>query len=292
MSNSPLVSICCLTYNHEPYIRDCLEGFVMQQTNFIFEVLIHDDASTDNTAAIIREYEVKYPSIIKPIYQTENQYSKGVKVTSVYNFPRVKGQYVAMCEGDDYWIDPLKLQKQVDFLECNQDYSFSMSRVDVLIEKTKEIKKRKELVNPTQKEYFTLRDYLKSPFSQTSSFMFKNDDFDFPSWTAKTHAGDQTLVVLKTGLKGKIKYHEECFSIYRLNENSISFKAKYDVYEKFIETLGYWHEYLNYEYTTIFTLRKWKTRTQSNYSKHNVGLLMKIYTKIKLRLIDVLLKIV
>ena len=141
MSNSPLVSICCLTYNHEPYIRDCLEGFVMQQTNFIFEVLIHDDASTDNTAAIIREYEVKYPSIIKPIYQTENQYSKGVKVTSVYNFPRVKGQYVAMCEGDDYWTDPLKLQKQVDFLENNNDYGLVYTKTKVFFEGSKKFKK-------------------------------------------------------------------------------------------------------------------------------------------------------
>ena len=79
----PLVSICCLCYNHEPYIRECLEGFMMQKTNFAFEVLIHDDASTDKSAEIIREYEAKYPDIIKPIYQTENQYSKGVGVTRV-----------------------------------------------------------------------------------------------------------------------------------------------------------------------------------------------------------------
>ena len=101
--NCPLVSICCITYNHAPYIRQCLDGFMMQQTNFTFEVLIHDDASTDGTADIIREYESKYPDIIKPIYQTENQYSKGVKVSATFNFPRAKGKYIAMCEGDDYW---------------------------------------------------------------------------------------------------------------------------------------------------------------------------------------------
>lgn len=113
--NDPMVSICCLAYNHVPYIRKCLENFMMQKTNFPFEVLIHDDASTDKTADIIGEYEAKYPNIIKPIYQTENQYSKGVGVTRVYQFPRVKGKYIAMCEGDDYLTDPLKLQKQVDF---------------------------------------------------------------------------------------------------------------------------------------------------------------------------------
>jgi len=118
----PLVSICCLCYNHEPYIRECLDGFMMQKTNFTFEVLIHDDASTDNSVQIIREYESKYPDIIKPIYQTENQYSKGVGVTRVFQFPRARGKYIALCEGDDYWIDPMKLQKQVDFLEDNEEY--------------------------------------------------------------------------------------------------------------------------------------------------------------------------
>lgn len=118
----PLVSICCTTYNHVNYIRQCLDGFVMQKTNFFVEVLIYDDASTDGTQSIIREYEAKFPHLIKPIYQTENQYSKGVKVTLRYNYPRIRGKYIALCEGDDYWTDPYKLQKQVDFLEKHPDY--------------------------------------------------------------------------------------------------------------------------------------------------------------------------
>jgi glycosyltransferase involved in cell wall biosynthesis len=125
-----VVSICCLAFNHEKYIRQCLEGFIMQKTNFIFEVLIHDDSSTDKTAEIIREYEVKYPEIIKPIYQTENQYSKGIAVSSTYNWSRAKGKYIAMCEGDDYWTDPLKLQKQVDFLEKNKEYGMVHTNFD------------------------------------------------------------------------------------------------------------------------------------------------------------------
>lgn len=111
------VSIVCTTYNHGKYIRKCLDGFLMQKTNFKYEVLIHDDASTDNTAEIIREYELKFPDIIKPIYQTENQHSKGVKVSITYLYPRVKGKYVAICEGDDFWTDPLKLQRQYDAME-------------------------------------------------------------------------------------------------------------------------------------------------------------------------------
>ena len=118
----PIVSISCLTYNHAPYIRQCLDGFMMQKTNFLIEILIHDDVSTDGTTDIIREYEQKYPDIIKPIYQTENQHSKGIRITQTYNLPRARGKYIAICEGDDYWIDPLKLQKQVDFLEAHPDY--------------------------------------------------------------------------------------------------------------------------------------------------------------------------
>jgi len=128
--NIPKVSICCLTYNHEPFIRKCLEGFMMQKTDFSFEILIHDDASTDGTPGIIREYEAKHPDIIKPIYQTENQASKGIKNTLIYQFPRVKGEYIAFCEGDDYWTDMYKLQKQVDFLDQNPDYTLCCHRYD------------------------------------------------------------------------------------------------------------------------------------------------------------------
>lgn len=126
----PLVSICTLVYNHEPYLRECFDGILMQKTNFAFEVLVHDDASTDNSAAIIREYTAKYPNIFKPIYQTENQYSKGIKVNATYQYPRAKGKYIAICEGDDYWIDPLKLQKQVDILEQNSDIGLVYTQVE------------------------------------------------------------------------------------------------------------------------------------------------------------------
>lgn len=113
----PLVSIICNTYNHEKYIRDTLEGFLMQKTDFPFEILVHDDSSTDKTADVIREYEAKYPDLIKPIYQTENQLSQKIRVSIVYQYPRIRGKYTAFCEGDDYWTDPTKLQRQVEALE-------------------------------------------------------------------------------------------------------------------------------------------------------------------------------
>lgn len=115
------VSVYCLAYNHEKYIRKALEGFVMQKTNFKYEVVIHDDASTDNTAQIIREYEKKYPDIIKPIYQSENQKSKGVSIKNRFMLPKMKGKYIAYCEGDDYWIDENKLQLQYDIMERYSD---------------------------------------------------------------------------------------------------------------------------------------------------------------------------
>ncbi len=119
----PLVSIQCLVYNHESYLRQCLDGFVMQQTNFPFEAIVHDDASTDGSAAIIREYAAKYPDIIKPIYEVENQYCKeGFGYIFAILNDASHGKYIAFCEGDDYWTDPLKLQKQVDVLEKHEEY--------------------------------------------------------------------------------------------------------------------------------------------------------------------------
>ena len=126
----PLVSICCLTYNHAPFIRKCLDGFLMQETSFPVEILIHDDASTDGTDDIVREYAEKYPEKIFPLFETENKYSNGYKgrMDTTFNYSRARGKYIASCEGDDYWTDPLKLQKQVDFMESHPDYSVCFHR--------------------------------------------------------------------------------------------------------------------------------------------------------------------
>ena len=128
----PLVSVCCIVYNHEKYLHDCLDGILMQKTSFDYEIIIHDDASTDSSADIIRDYYAKYPSIIKPFFQSENQFSQGVPICATFLYPRAKGKYIAICEGDDYWIDPNKLQKQVDFLELHYDYGFVGSYNNVL----------------------------------------------------------------------------------------------------------------------------------------------------------------
>lgn len=138
----PLVAIRCTVFNHEPYLRDCLEGFVMQKTTFPFVAIVHDDASTDNSAAIIRKYAENYPDIIKPIYETENQWSKhdGSLQRIMNNAIDATGaKYVAMCEGDDYWIDPLKLQKQVDYMESHSECSMCFHGVQILDELSHEI---------------------------------------------------------------------------------------------------------------------------------------------------------
>lgn len=129
--NEIMVSVCCLSYNHENYIRQCLDGIVMQQTSFRFEVLVHDDASSDKSQQIILEYAQKYPDIIKPILQKENQFSKGKGILGPFLCPKCTGKYVAFCECDDYWTDPLKLQKQVDFLETHKEYIFCCHRFSI-----------------------------------------------------------------------------------------------------------------------------------------------------------------
>ena len=126
-----LVSVFCSTYNHGKYIKDALEGFVSQKTSFPFEVIVHDDASTDKTADIIREYEKKYPEIIKPIYQPENIYGKKNRIFA-YMLPKAKGKYIALCEGDDYWIDDHKLQKQVDYIEAHPECSLVAHKAKIL----------------------------------------------------------------------------------------------------------------------------------------------------------------
>lgn len=120
---TPQISIICNTFNHAKYIRDALDSFLMQKVSVPFEILVHDDASTDGTAEIVKEYVQKYPEIVKPIYQSENQYSKGIQITHEIQIPRAEGKYIAFCEGDDYWTDPEKLQIQYDFMEAHPEYS-------------------------------------------------------------------------------------------------------------------------------------------------------------------------
>jgi len=280
------VSINCLTFNHEPYIRECLEGFVNQKTNFAFEVNIHDDASTDKTADIIMEYQKKYPDIIKPLIQTENQYSQGVHVNRDINFLRANGEYMAMCEGDDYWIDPYKLQKQIDFLDNNPDVGISMSLVKTYIQNSNKLVEKREAIDFNEDGIYSTIDYLKFPFSQTSSFVFRNEAYDFPEWTRKVHAGDKTLVVITTRNIRKIKLHFEYFSVYRVHGNSITYRAKYNIFKKSLETHDYWHGYLNNGFPKLFKLLKLRIKFYEKSSRNKINnLILKLPVKIIDRII-------
>src|SRR5690554_6640453 len=130
--STPLVSICCATFNQASFISQAIESFLSQKTSFKFEIIIHDDASTDGTASIVKKYEQEHPNLIKAIYQKKNQYSQGIKPWPNFVFPIARGKYIALCEGDDYWTDPFKLQKQVDFLEANMDVSLTCTLKAVL----------------------------------------------------------------------------------------------------------------------------------------------------------------
>ena len=217
-----LVSICTLAYNHEPYIKQCLDGFIMQKTNFKYEVLINDDASTDKTASIIREYAKEYPEIIKPIFQEENQHSQGVAISASFLYPRAQGKYIAKCEGDDYWTDPLKLQKQVDFLEANENYSTVFHPVDWFEQASGNILPG-AYGPPFIKEYYDTDDLLEhSNFLPTCSVIFRNreDLLPLPEWYFQCPFGDFPLHVINS-LHGKIGMINESMALYRRHQGGL-----------------------------------------------------------------------
>lgn len=182
--NSPLVSVGIITYNHEKFIRQCLEGVMMQQTNFPFEVIIGEDCSTDNTRKIIEEYTERYPGIIKPIYQEVNV--GGARNAYEFCYPKLTGKYIAMCEGDDFWTDPLKLQKQVDFLEKNPDCVMCFHRINRVNEKGEIIAKREpstEIKYLSEKELF----HISVP---TLAIMFRNCIKEIPKEIIDAQCGD------------------------------------------------------------------------------------------------------
>lgn len=164
MQENLMVTIRCMAYNHEPYIRQCLEGFILQKTNFRFEAIVHDDASTDGTVSIIKEYAEKYPDIIKPIYEIENQYSKRDGSLTRIMDSHMHGKYIAICEGDDYWTDPYKLQDQVDFLESHPNFSMCFHAAKI---------EKSDKYNPNDKFRLTLYQNLEER-SYTDVEIFKN----------------------------------------------------------------------------------------------------------------------
>lgn len=225
-----MVSISCITYNQEKYVRKMIESLLMQKTNFKYEIVIHDDASTDNTANIIREYEMKYPNIIQPLYQTENQYSKGVSISSTFNYPRCNGKYIAFCEGDDYWSDPMKLQKQVDALEKREECAVCIHKVETVAEDESSILgyfpryTKLHTGKIDNIEYLSLIVYTRTlmhlQFHLTSCMArakyLKDYTKEEPEFKRIWDVGDIPLF-LYLGTKGDAYYIDETMSCYRAN---------------------------------------------------------------------------
>jgi len=267
--NDPIVSVICITYNHEKYIRQCLDGFLMQK-DVSFEILIHDDASTDCTADIIREYERKYPSIIKPIYQTENQYSKGIRIVHTFLYPRAKGKYVALCEGDDYWTDPYKLKKQVTALDTHKECLISVHGtccINVYGELVRKNYARKELPNGVIQSDILVDIEMHAHSFHTSSYFIRKsavDDYylNLPDYVQ--YYGDEDFpMLLYYGSKGTVYVMNEVMSAYRIGTpGSITNKAnlytnnqKIEKKQKCKKMVQMFNEYTEQKYAESCNLR-------------------------------------
>lgn len=252
------VSVYCFAYNHEKFIRDTLEGFVNQITDFEYEVFVHEDASTDNTKKIIQEYESKYPEIIKPIYQTVNQYSRGVNLVEKYIFPKMSGEYVAICEGDDYWSDRYKLQKQVDFLDNHPEYGACVHNTVVLDMDTHGVK----LLNAALKPYdLDIKHVILEGSSDyhTSAVMYRMEyakviySADCPEFYHKPKNIEDYPLAIYLVLHGKVRYLPDVMSVYRYGTpgsftKSISKLALYlEVRRSVIDMLKSVDEYTGYK---------------------------------------------
>ncbi len=233
----PLVSIVSISYNHEKFIRQTLDGFVMQKTNFPFEVIIADDASTDGTQAIIREYAEKYPDIIKPVLREKNT---GSGCNFLDACKKINAKYVATCEGDDYFTDPCKLQKQVDFLEANPGFSVCFHPVKVIFDDNSKPGKVYPSSFYRTNKSFGFENLLNNNFMQTCSVMYRwrfNEENIEDYLPVDILPGDWFLHLLHAE-KGYIGCVNEIMSVYRRHGGGLFWDAaerrtRHKVYAKY-----------------------------------------------------------
>ncbi len=250
---NPLVSIVCLAYNHETYIAQAIESFLLQVTDFPFVVLIHDDASTDGTAKIIREYEQQHPHIIMAIYQKENQYSKlGFQFIKRILGPLVRGRYYASCEGDDYWTDPYKLQKQVDYMEEHPDCGMVHTDADILYEASNKMvhnyHRSQRLPMPEDPVYDSLLKREYHVFNCTALTRLE-DKYKVDMEPAKGFISWDTYIWLSLSRITKFHYLPESTAVRRIITESatqssdvakkLRFRQKeYELYQYFVDKYG------------------------------------------------------
>lgn len=245
----PTVSVCMPTYNHEEFIAPAIEGVLMQKTSFPIELRIGDDCSTDKTTKICLEYRDRFPEIIKLRVDAENH---GQMMNWVQSLKSCEGKYIAMCEGDDYWIDPFKLQKQVDFLEEHPHYSLTFHNAfKIFVDELDRVGAYR--IPP--KEDFNTKDLLEYAwFVPTASIVFARAALppSFPEWYYETHQGDYALLIMLSR-KGPLHLINEFMSVYRIGgESSLTRKvaSKFVHYQnKRIKLLEEFDGYLNNEYS-------------------------------------------
>lgn len=211
--SSPILTIICIVYNHDEYLRQALEGFINQETKFKYEILIHDDASTDGSVEIIKEYQGKYPDRIRTILQKENQHSKGVRIFDIIS-KEVKSKYIALCEGDDYWSSNRKIERQIDFLEDNCEYSGSTHNTIIIGDNGLQVGKMCEWGE--DRDITELDSMLFFP--HTSSYILRNpwivNDLERREFAKYLMGWDKNFAIymIKTG---KVRYFKEEYSCYR-----------------------------------------------------------------------------
>jgi glycosyltransferase involved in cell wall biosynthesis len=255
--NKVQVSIVCNTYNQVNYVEDALKGFVFQKTNFPYEILIHDDASTDGTQDIIKKYEKKYPELIKPIYESENQYSKGVKISPQFQYPRAQGKYIAFCEGDDFWIDPLKLQKQYDAMETHPELDMCAHKSKIMDATTGRIislyaAADRNCVIPADRFIYTRGERVVD----SATLFYRKSLFHHEYAFTKVHYLDYTLKI-QGSLRGGILYLNDCMSVYRfLSQGSWTLKHEQDS--------AFWHNLSLKRKESLLMLDK-----ETNYKFHD-----------------------
>jgi len=251
---TPLVSVRLMVYNNEPYIREAVESILMQKTNFKVEIVVGDDFSTDNSLQIIKSYK-DTENISFKILQREvggEYWQDRQRFGRLHNFRNIidncSGKYIALLDGDDYWTDPLKLQKQVDFLEVNPDFSGVFHNVNFV----------NEINGGTSKQWRNY-DYENTVFTEidtirilalfhSSSYLFRNQIKEFPDWFYQIFSGDMVLLTL-ISQNGKLKLIEGVMSVYRKNMNSITAKESIILYHKRrIKLIKHLNNQLNYAF--------------------------------------------
>ena len=230
-----LVSVICITYNQEKYIGQCLESMLCQKTNFKYEIIVHDDASTDRTREIIREYELRYPDIIKPIYQEENKYSQDIWVTDCA-LEKASGKYLAFCEGDDYWCDENKLQLQFDFMEANEAFSLCFHRTATFYEYQNRLDDNwffwKDKAYKGGGEY-TQEELIKLNTVPVSSQFYRKSDYATQNmFEDKIIYGDM-CATLFCATRGKGFCIDKVMSVYRRNVDMSAMTKTYNSVEKY-----------------------------------------------------------